>query len=189
LDGDQFVYPLQQTLSANSANGGGDGRRHSLRNGIKIHTDGSWLWSGTSFTLEDAFRLNGFNEKLDGAKGLEDCEFGLRLAMCGKKFVLDEECALHYVDHRHYACDPTADIPFRENLSLNTGVTLVVRSQRIIAANAVSFDKKQMETIRREVMRTNQYDCLDEQYKEKLELWQNTPTFDLKQEWHDLHSK
>lgn len=64
-----------------------------------VHNHGSWLYAGTSFSLKDAISLNGFNERLDGQKSLQDCEFGCRLQAMNKKFVTHLLHPIHILDH------------------------------------------------------------------------------------------
>ena len=68
-----------------------------------IPKNGTWTYAGTSFSLEDALIMNGFNEKMDGCKSLEDCEFGSRLQMLERSFVSDKEGIVYIVDHPSYS--------------------------------------------------------------------------------------
>jgi hypothetical protein len=52
-----------------------------------FHQNGGSLYAGTSFSIQDGILTNGFNERMDGQKSLEDCEFGERLRRLNRVFV------------------------------------------------------------------------------------------------------
>jgi hypothetical protein len=65
----------------------------------------NWAYAGTTFSLKDALEVNGFNERMDGYKSLEDCEFGVRVSNLKRTFVVDPKAYLYIVDHQSYSDD------------------------------------------------------------------------------------
>lgn len=64
----------------------------------------SWLYGYSCFELESALRINGFDERFDGQKSLEDSDFGSRLSMVDggvyrKKWLLD--IGHQIIEHEH----------------------------------------------------------------------------------------
>jgi glycosyltransferase involved in cell wall biosynthesis len=89
----RIAFPIEGAEYVN------DHRYEHVRAGVHPHDRGSWLYAGASYTLADALAMNGHNERLDGCKSLEDCEFGRRLENLGRRFVLDPACFLWILDH------------------------------------------------------------------------------------------
>ncbi len=61
----------------------------------------NWMYGYSSFSLESALKVNGFDENFDGDKSIEDQDFGNRLWMAGYKnmFLLDVEHQV--IEHEH----------------------------------------------------------------------------------------
>jgi len=146
-----------------------------------------WMYGYSSFTLDAALKVNGFDELFDGDKSLEDVDFGSRLDMAGYNglFLLDVN---HWViEHEH------ARIPFdiiskdMRNIKCNYAIFLLNRLKRRWRANSEKLTEEDLDFIKEESLkppcspRPNFYDedCEGELFK----LWaSNQPIFDLREE-------
>lgn len=60
----------------------------------------TWFYGYGSFSLEAALKVNGFDEKFDGSKSLEEVDLGSRFSMAGfNKLIMDE--SLTVIEHFH----------------------------------------------------------------------------------------
>jgi len=184
-----------------------DHRLKNLSQDVYKHRNGSWAFAGTSFGLKDALILNGYNEKMDGCKSLEDCDFGDRLIQLGVNFVLDKNGFFYILDHTSYTeykektnwevgedcqnqnCQDVTKMKKKiDNLIAieNYGMLLCGRELYEMRANSNPIADKHLEIIRRETLKYRKFDILDESNREKLNIWLGTPNFDLKQEREQL---
>lgn len=184
-------------------------QKHVVTGQQYIHKHGSLLFAGTSFGLEDALRVNGYNERMDGCKSLEDSEFGIRLGMIGKTFVLDPTGVAYIVDHPSYADDihagwdkasqtqdgqeaKLAAIPRRkiENLIAveNYSMCCIAPELMDFVANRNPLTDRHMRIIQRETLKYRKFDPLAPENKDKLDVWLGTPTFDLRKERAELRA-
>lgn len=92
----------------------------SSKSMVYRHEHGEWFYGYSAYTMEDALELNGYDEKLDGCRSLEDCDFGMRLnALMGGQpsFVLDRR--LWVIEHHHTVLNktvlPRESRPFKAN--------------------------------------------------------------------------
>lgn len=184
-----------------------DHRLKNLQKDIHHHKVGSWTFAGTSFALKDALVLNGYNEKMDGCKSLEDCDFGDRLIQLGINFVLDKNGFLYILDHSCYTTykektnwEVGTDCQKQEFVDSsktrrkidnfiaieNYGMLLCGRELYEIRANSNPITDKHLEIIRRETLKYRNFDILDSSHRDKLDVWLGTPNFDLTQERDQL---
>jgi hypothetical protein len=168
------------------------------------HRHGNWLYAGTSVSLGDALTLNGFNEKMDSCKSLEDCEFGARLVLAGRSFVADKEGFAYILDHKSYSEFKQIqwneeDRSNEENKPVyckkkidnliaveNYGVLKASEELFEIKANRKNFGPKHMQIIQRETLKYRNFDPLAIENKEKLDLWLGTPNFSLENERKEI---
>lgn len=158
------------------------------------HTHGSWLYAGTSFPLEVALRINGYNERMDGCKSLEDCDFGNRMRMVEQQFCLARDCWLAIVDHPSYGDIPTT---VEDGQRTEQGVCAMRQIANFIAvenfgmlqcalevpepvANRNGLTAQHMQIIQRETIKYRHFDPLAPERKAELDLWLGTPTFELR---------
>lgn len=170
------------------------------------HRYGTLTFAGTSYSLADALHLNGFNERMDSSKSLEDCDFGIRMVMIGRELVMDRDGFLYILDHPSYADainvnwaepDKHTDIqvtnlephkqPYTrkiENLIAveNYGVLCCAKELVEPQANKYPLTERHLEIIQRETIKYRGFDPLAPENKEKFDLWKQTPMFDLKQQ-------
>ncbi|RDJ35494.1 MAG: glycosyltransferase family 2 protein [Crenarchaeota archaeon] len=190
----KLTFPIEGDIYVN------DHRFNHVKNGgYYPHKHGTWLFAGTSFPLAEALLLNGFNERMDGCKSLEDCEFGTRLALTGLKFLLDHDGYIYILDHQSYGNETatfgpdgpaTSPKPHEtkkkdiKNLIAieNHGFCCCANELREIKANAKPLTEKHWEIIQRETLKYRNFDPLAPENKENLDIWTKTPTFDLKKE-------
>ena len=169
------------------------------------HRHGSLCFAGTSFSLEDALQLNGYNERMDGCKSLEDCDFGNRLRALGRSFTLDPAGHLFILDHPSYADDPAHGKRPEESLGDEdrqmTPLPPVVRKkiENFIAvenhgmyrcgtelqdfvANKHPLTEAHWKIIREDTIRYQHFDPLSPERAANLEIWKRTPLFDLRKQ-------
>lgn len=167
--------------------------------GVKYHNFGSWTFAGTSFSLKDALTLNGFNEKMDGCKSLEDCDFGGRLALLGNKFAMDVDGFLYILDHKSYGATTfgqDGQVTVAEEIINkkidnfiaieNYGMLRCAEELFDVEANKNPINDKQLAIIKRETIKYRNFDPLAPENKDKLDIWLKTPNFSLKQERAEL---
>jgi len=193
------IHPISGDIYIN------DHRISSAKEQIKRHKHGNQSFAGTSFSLKDAVTLNGFNERMDGCKSLEDCEFGERMVLINRNFVIDLDGFFYILDHQSYGdikttvedgqlTDPSpiqllkkkeiANLIAIENYGmLRCSVELFEPK-----ANRGSITDKHLKIIQRETIKYRKFDPLAPEHKDKLDLWLNTPTFDLKLERSSLRA-
>jgi len=147
-----------------------------------------WFYGYSSFSLEAALRVNGFNELFDGVKGQEDQDFGIRLDMAGYKdiFILDKD--LWVIEHEHEPAVVKSPEPFK----CNYGLIQYERAKGLYRANDWILTRENCEWIRKNVCPNcpNHSRCVDETLKgrfyvdnELFRLWLNRQnTFDLREE-------
>ena len=194
-------FPIQGEIYIN------DHRFLQLKQDTQKHAFGSWAFAGTSFSLEDALVLNGFNERMDGCKSLEDCDFGNRLTLLGRKFVLDRQGIFYILDHQCYTNQvvpvdlqpklddqqnevPKTNINRKHIESLvaieNYGMYMCSAELKEPVANKNPLTPKHMEIIKRETLKYRKFDPFSSVNSEKLNTWLNVPIFDLQQERMEL---
>lgn len=157
-----------------------------------IHRNGTWTYAGTSFALEDALTLNGFNEKLDGYKSLEDCDFGIRLTMINRSFVIDKKDGFLYIlDHPSYIDRQGKKKQINEFVAIeNYGMLCCSRELFEFEANKYQISPRHLEIIKRETGRYRNFDPTSEVDGriENLNKWMNTPLFNLRQQRQELRN-
>ena len=169
------------------------------------HTNGSWAYAGTSFSLLDALSLNGFNERMDGCKSLEDCDFGTRLQLIGRKFVQDKKGIFYILDHPSYTDMTPANWevgsdgqannipakPTRKKIDNfiaieNFGMMRCAIDLNETVANCNPITDKHLEIIKRETLHYRHFDPLAPENAEKFAIWKDVPTFNLKKQREEL---
>lgn len=188
------IYPIDGDIYINDHRA-----KHVENQQTYPHKHGTWAFAGSSFTLVQALQLNGFNEKMDGCKSLEDCDFGTRLGMVGAKFILDKEAYLYIVDHQSYSeaavtigpdgqqtmplCSPVKQKNITNLIAIeNYGICRCSVELLDVRANCGQLTDKHFEIIKRETLRYRGFDPLAEDNKANLDIWLKTPNFDLKKE-------
>jgi glycosyltransferase involved in cell wall biosynthesis len=166
------------------------------------HLHGSWTYAGTSFALEDALKINGFNERMDGCKSLEDCDFGGRLALLfsqenkDRKFAIDKEGYCFILDHQSYGEDvalPDAYGHIEGHVETNRkriNNFIAIENYGMLkcgeelpydmVANQNQITDSHLRIIQRETLRYRGFDPLDDEHKDNLAVWLQTPTFNLR---------
>jgi glycosyltransferase involved in cell wall biosynthesis len=164
------------------------------------HRYGNLAFAGTSFSLKDAIILNGFNEKMDGCKGLEDCDFGMRLCLINKEFTFSKEGFLYILEHPSYSenikslysCEksPVESKKIISSLIAIENYGMLQCSQKLmdIKANRGPITDKHIEIIKEETLRYRGFDPTDENHIDNFNIWLNCPCFDLEQERKELRN-
>ena len=170
--------------------------RHVANGEHHIHQHGQLLYAGTSFSLHDGVNLNGYNERMDGCKSLDDCDFGNRLAMLGRSFALDPKGYAYILDHPSYGDIPTTiadgqETPLpaivRRNLTNfiaveNHGMLRCAKELQDPVANRNPLTAAHWDIIREDTIKYRHFDPLDPARTADLEIWKGTPTFNLAEE-------
>lgn len=197
LNGDHPKIPISGDEYIN------DHRLLNPKEETKEHKHGNWAYAGTSFSLEDGLLLNGFNERMDGCKSLEDCDFGTRLILLGRKFITDKNGFLYILNHPSYGDMSSTNwdgiindgndkeirvIKKIENLIAieNYGVLKCAEELLDIKANSGKITQEHLKIIQRETIKYRHFDPLSPENKEKLDIWLGTPTFNLRSEREQL---
>lgn len=180
-----------------------DHRWNQVKDGvIHRHRHGSWCFAGSSFSLADALNLNGFNERMDGCKSLEDCDFGNRLRLIGRSFVMDREGFAYILDHGSYTDRTDSQWPESAGQNVDGQLTQqppVIRKQITnfiavenhgmlrcavelldIVANRSPITDQQLAIIQRDTLKYRNFDPLAAEHAAQLAIWKGVPTFDLK---------
>ena len=198
--GGKIMFPINGDEYIN------DHRYLSMTQDVVRHTIGNNAFAGTSYSLEDALILNGFNERMDGCKSLEDCDFGYRLEALGRKFVFDKQGFVYILDHQSYTdkyintgweqaaetqesdMKPTPTKKKVESIVCveNYGVHMFAVKLKHLQANNYDLQTQHYDILREETQKYRHFDIFAEDHKEKLEMWMKVPNFDLKQEREDL---
>ena len=185
------IYPLNGDVYIND-------HRHNFGSDIICHQHGSWAYAGTSFSLKDALILNGFNERMDGCKSLEDCEFGIRLTLLGKQFSCDKEAFLYILDHKSYGDVPPYEEVigpdfFKDKKKItnfiaveNYGSYMCAVELLELKANRLPLVQKHFDIIKRETLHYRGFDPFAPDNKEKMDIWLQVPCFDLKKQRDEL---
>lgn len=140
----------------------------------------------SSFSIEAALKVNGFNEMLDGQKSLDDVDFGVRLATAGyaKMFLLSTGNTV--IEHEH---GPVSDIidPGLPPLVCNYAVMKLFRERGWFRANERRLTEEELDFVREESLRTpcspepGMY--VDDCRGPLFSLWASRPNvFDLREE-------
>lgn len=161
---------------------------------IVVPMPSTWTYAGTSYSLEDALKLNGFNEKMDGCKSLEDVEFGMRLEVLGRTFAYDTSLFIVIPDHsnssHHYDKTSLEDYGVEEIKNVvckeNYGFCLMAITNKVFEANKrpLSFDEL---VIINDATKKFQKFSLDLHNKD-TKIWLDTPNFNLTEQREELRS-
>lgn len=175
----QAAFPFQGDEYVN------DHRLQHINSNRHLHNHGGWLFAGTSFALADALAMNGFNERLDGCKSLEDCEFGGRLGLLGRQFALDPDCFLWILDHKAVYADVLRTVITKENYGFIVANTRFGETR----ANYRPLRQDELDIIDEQTVRFRQMH-IDRDLPETKE-WIDYPAFSLADEreryvrkWH-----
>lgn len=162
-----------------------------------IHRYGTLCFAGTSFSLGDALMLNGFNERMDGCKSLEDCDFGNRLKWLGRSFALDQAGWAAILDHPSYSegaltsgpdgqLTPQTTVLRRKIESFiaveNHGMLRCAVELSDCVANKQPVTPQHLAIIQADTIKYRHFDPLTPEHADKLAIWLATPTFDLRQQ-------
>jgi len=143
----------------------------------------NWMYGYSSFTLEAALKVNGFDELFDGDRSLEDVDFGSRLSMAGYRDLFQLDVNHNVIEHEHTAIP----IPKANLIKCNYAIYLLNRAKKRWKANLDILNEKDLEFIRFESLKPPcspkpkfyDEDCEGELFK----LWaSNQPLFDLRKE-------
>ena len=193
------VFPIEGDVYIN------DHRLNNAPDKVKHHRQGNLLFAGSSFSLGDALHLNGFNERMDGCKSLEDCDFGNRLTMIGRSFASEKNGFFYILDHQSYGDDikttiadgqlndpPHIPLPKKQisNFIAIENFGMLRASEELIEpqVNKFPITNRHLKIIQRETLKYRNFDILAPAHKPMLDIWMNTPIFNLKKQREDLRN-
>ena len=144
--------------------------------------------------MDDILELNGYDEKFDACRGLEDCDFGMRLkALRGERpnFLLDKR--LWVIEHHHAPLDsavlPKEQKPFKANFPL------LRRNQYSgeFRVNTRVFGEKDAEWLRtppvgQDAVFHKDWELFAWDDPEFRTWWENAPNFDLREQRRRLRA-
>ena len=152
--------------------------RWKLLKNKKYSPSGDLAFAGTCFPLEAAVSINGFNEKMDGQKSLEDCEFGMRLEKMGYRFAFDKNAFVFILDHAPYSRrKPIGGHEAIENFSF---IEMIKKGKCDLVANKLNLSEEQMVIVREQTKKFKGF--YPDAIPENLSVWEKTPFFDLRSE-------
>jgi len=109
-----------------------------------------WYYGVSSVTLADAINVNGYDETMDGCRGLEDIDFGSRLEMYGiSPFIIDKELML--IEHIH---DDLSKKAIKRRINFRNGYPIyyLSRKHNRHIANKHIFDKEEIDFIHKQTV-------------------------------------
>ena len=146
----------------------------------------NWYYGYSSISLNEALKINGYDELFDGDRGLSDVDFGSRLELVGNKnkFILDINHQV--IEHEHKSV-PESLVDVKKNIKCNYAIYLTNRNKNKWRANSNILSEEDIEYIRNESLK---FHCsptpnfYDEDCEGKMfDMWRkNQPVFDLKEE-------
>ena len=138
---------------------GEDGLVRDSRYGIVKASGGkmigpyNWMYGYSSFTLDAALKVNGFDELFDSDKSLEDVDFGSRLEMAGYRDMFSLDVEHQCIEHEHKPI-PERLIPSGQKpIKCNYAVMMNNRQRKAYRANARSLTSSDITYIKEETLR------------------------------------
>ncbi len=151
----------------------------------------NWFYGYSSFTLESALTVNGYDENMDPDKSLEDIDMGSRLEMAGYKdmFLLDEK--LWTIEHEHLPISKHAISYDGLPCKCNYALYLCNRRKGRWRVNSDRLTEKDLEFIKEESRRPPCSPTPDfyegDMEGDLFNTWiSRQPIFDLREERFDL---
>jgi glycosyltransferase involved in cell wall biosynthesis len=147
----------------------------------------NWMYGYSSFTLEAALKVNGFDELFDGDKSLEDVDFGSRLNMAGYKDLMRLDVDHQVIEHEHEPIPLEVLDRDVKPIKCNYAVMEMNRKWGRIKANTGPLTEEQIEYVKKISLQKpcspqpNFY--ADDLEGELFEVWKNnSPQFNLREE-------
>lgn len=159
--------------------------------GGKLIAPHDWMYGYSSFSLEAALKVNGFDENFDGDKSLEDVDFGSRLTMAGYEGMFQLDIDHWVIEHEH---EPIPEYAITRNvkpIKCNYALYLLNRNRLRFRANCDLLDEASIDFIKEESRRSPcspKSDFYDEDLEGSwFKLWaDNQHVFDLRYEILDV---
>jgi hypothetical protein len=116
--------------------------------GILCNVPHEWWYGYTSVSMDAVLKVNGFDELMDGCKGLEDCDVGSRLQLAGyDDLVLDKN--LTVIEHWHAPVSTKAVFYEGRGWKSNFLVWQLNRKHERFRANSTKLSSEDAEFIRK----------------------------------------
>lgn len=161
------------------------------RAGGKMIGPYNWCYGYSSFSLEAALKVNGFDELFDGDKSLEDVDFGSRLYTAGYKDMFYLDVNHQCIEHEHMPIPERLIKPDQKAIKCNFAIHENNRKKGIYKANDRRLTEEDKEDIIKETLK---HPCSpqegmyhDDCRGELFDLWfNNPPIFDLREERFEI---
>lgn len=149
----------------------------------------NWFYGYVSFTLDAALDINGFDERFDGQKSLEDTDFGSRLEIKGyrKNWVLDQR--IQIIEYEHFGISEKVIDNGIKPVVCNYILYKLNREKKMFRANSERLSKHDVKYVRKESLKhpcspNNIKGFYDEDCRGRLfDIWtKNQGIFDLREE-------
>ena len=151
----------------------------------------NWFYGYSSFTLEAALTVNGYDENMDPDKSIEDVDLGSRFQMAGYKdmFLLDTD--LWVIEHEHSTISKHAITYTGKPCKCNYALYLLNLKNKRWRVNSDKLNEKDLAFIREESRRPPCSPTPDfyagDMEAELFNTWiSRQPIFDLREERFDL---
>ncbi len=151
----------------------------------------NWFYGYSSFSIEAALKVNGYDENMDPTQGLDDVDMGSRLEMAGYKglFLLDID--LWVIEHEHKGLSKHAISYDRKPVVCNYAHYLNSRKKNRWRANSYKLTEEDLEFVKEEGRRPP---CsphpdfyVDDMEGSLFKAWaERAPLFDLREERLEL---
>lgn len=160
------------------------------RSGGKMIAPLDWMYGYSSFTLDAALKVNGFDELFDGDKSLEDVDFGSRLEMAGYKNMFQLDVKNQVIEHEHMPIPERLIKGGVKPIKCNYAIFKINRKYGTWRANTGALTENMVKQIVEESLKPpcspkpNFYDsdCSGDLFWEWVD---NPPQFDLKMQRYE----
>lgn len=141
-----------------------------------------WVYGYFSAPLEALLRVNGFDERFDGSKSLEDCDIGIRLGMAGykAKFILVKNLVV--IEHEHGSCSRKVLFGKGKPPKCNHALMLLNQKNNWWRANIHRLSEEQLNFVKEESSRKpcSHVSGRDYDFGDVFTYWStHQPIFDL----------
>lgn len=155
--------------------------------GGKMIAPYNWMYGYSSFTLEAALKVNGFDEMFDGDKSLEDVDFGSRLEMAGYRNMFSLDVEHQCIEHEHKPIPERLISSGQKPIKCNYAVLSNSRKHHFFKANTEPLTDEMVADIIEETLKPPcsptpgmyEEDCEGELF---LRWVDNPPIFNLREE-------
>jgi len=122
-------------------------------NGGQMIAPHNWVYGYTAVPLKVLLKINGFDERFDGQKSLEDVDLGSRIEMAGYKNKFYLSTKLWIIEHEHEAIPSQIIDPNKKPIVCNYALYLLNRRNNWYRANTHKLSPEDINFIKQETLR------------------------------------